>query len=141
MNFKTTYLLFGVLAVLFAVLGLVLYLDPTPADTSAYILPSAHDKNSELKEEDVDRVEVRRTKPKDETLVFVREGKGWRVAEPRPMRADAFAVDGLVRQVLGAQREKDADTPAALSQWELDPPNETVTLKKGDRAVTLNVGA
>ena len=40
MNFKTTYVLFGVLFAMLAVLGVVLYLGPTPPKGAENIFPS-----------------------------------------------------------------------------------------------------
>ena len=42
MNFKTTYFLFGLLAVMFLVLGAVLYFGPTPPAGAEYVFPSMH---------------------------------------------------------------------------------------------------
>jgi hypothetical protein len=142
MNFKTTYILFGVLLVLLLVLGVSLYMEPAPKTASNYVLPSAHHKDSEIKPEDVTRVEIKRTRPDAESLVFERDadGKTWRITEPAALRADSFAVLGLVRDVLDAERDTAADAPRSLKDFGLDPAGEVVTLHKGDRTVELNVG-
>jgi Domain of unknown function (DUF4340) len=142
MNFKTTYVLFGVLAVLLATLGIALFLEPVSPEASDYLLPSVHKKGSELKPEEVDRVEIQRNRPEVEKLVFTRDadGKTWKMTEPFEARADSFAVSGLARDVLEAKREPAADTPPSLSEYGLDPPTEVVTVSKGDREVKLNVG-
>jgi hypothetical protein len=142
MNFKTTYALFGILAVMLAVLGVALFVEPAPKDASDYLLPSVHNKVSELKAEDVDRVEIQRNKPEVQKIVFTRDpdGKSWKMTEPFEARADSFAVTGLVRDVLDARREPGADTPPSLSEYGLDPPTEVITVAKGDREVKLNVG-
>jgi hypothetical protein len=142
MNFKTTYILFGVLVALIATLGVALYLEPTPPEASNYVLPSSHRKDSEIKPDDVTRVEIKRTRPAEETLVFERDadGKTWHITKPSTLRADSFAVTGLVRDVLDAQRETTADSPPSLKDAGLDPPAEVITVAKNGREVTLNIG-
>jgi hypothetical protein len=51
-----------------------------------------------------------------------------------------MAVNSLVRQVYDARREEQADQPAKLQDWGLEPPAAVITLKAGDRAVELKVG-
>lgn len=144
MNFKTTYILFGVLVVLLLMLGVALFTEPGPKEASNWALPSVHRKDTEIKAEDVTRAEIKRTTDKGqaETIVFERDadGKTWRVTEPAPLRANSTEVTGLVRDVLDARRDAEADTPHSLKDFGLDPPGEVVTLTKGDRKVELNVG-
>ncbi len=142
MNLKTTYILFGVLAALFVALGVAVYLEPTPPEASDYLLPSVHKKSGGLTADEVDRVEIKRERPDAATIVFTREGDGktWVVSEPSAMRADTLAVSGLVRDVLGARRNPQADQPTSLKEFGLEPPAEVITLKKGDREVWLHIG-
>jgi hypothetical protein len=142
MSFKTTYVLFGVVAALFVVLAIAFWMEPTPTDASAWVLPSVQG-GKPLSANDVDRVEIERDRPTRETLVFERnpETKRWRITQPRSLRADGGAVQNLIRQVLDAKRDLEADRPSSLKSWGLEPPAETVTLKKGDeRTVWLQVG-
>jgi hypothetical protein len=142
MNFKTTYILFGIVVVLLATLGIALFMEPVSPGDSDYVLPSVHRKDSELKPEQVTHVEIARTKPDAETIVFERDadGKSWHVTKPYPLRADSFAVSGLIRDVLDAQRDPGADMPPSLKEFGLDPPGTVVTLSKDGREVKLNVG-
>jgi hypothetical protein len=143
MSFKTTYVLFGVVAVLFGVLAIAFWLEPAPTDASAWVLPSVQTEGKPLQPADVDRVEIERDRPTQETLVFERDPdtKRWKITQPRALRADRFAVDDLIRQVLESKRDLDADRPSSLKSWGLEPPAETVTLKKGDeRSVWIRVG-
>jgi hypothetical protein len=142
MNFKTTYTLFGILAVLFVILGVAVYMEPTPSDATSYVLPSVHKPDAGLKADDVDRVEIQRNRPEAQTIVFSRDpdGKGWHIGDSSGLRADTFAVTGLVRDVLEARRDTTADAPTSLKEYGLDPPAEVITLKKGDREVRVNVG-
>jgi hypothetical protein len=142
MNFKTTYILFGVLVVLLVGLGVALWKGPTKADTSAYVLPQMREAANPLNPGQVERVEIRRTRPAEETLVFERVpgGERWKITQPRALRADDTAVNDLVRQIYDARREEKSDEPAKLADWGLEPPAEVITLTAGDRNVTLNVG-
>ena len=145
MNFKTTYVLFAVLAVILVVFGVALYrYNPDAGSATAYVLPSVHDPAAPVKEDQVDRVEVERTSPA-EKIAFERDadGKRWSITQPRAYRADAGAVDGLIRQVFNARKDEKADAPARLADWGLgDPPSTgTVTLHvAGGRDLRLRVG-
>jgi hypothetical protein len=143
MNYKTTYILFGVLVGILVLVGLVLLIEPTPyVDTSRYVLPSAHDKKA-ITSDAVTRVEIERTRPDPQTIVFERDADSnrWSIIQPRPYRANASVVEGLVRQVLEAQSDAKAAIPPDRKAAELDPPAEIVTLKTKDgKELKLNVG-
>src|SRR3954468_8802278 len=105
MSFRTTYLLFGLLAVILVVFGVTLWRLPSEgADSSAYILPSLHSPTEPVQQGDIDRVELTRTS--GESLAFARDPqtKGWRLTRPRTARADTQAVTGLIRQAFDARR-------------------------------------
>ncbi len=145
MSFKTTYILFAVLAVVLGVFAFALFLGPTPTDTSTWVLPSAHSEANPLPDRDIDHVEIERNRPDDQKgkIVLVRENNTWRITEPRDYRADRFAVEDLIRQVLEARRETQSDVSNNPGQYGLEPPAAVVTLKKESdpqRQVTLNVG-
>ncbi len=141
MNFKTTYILIAIVLVLVGVFFWAVWQEPA-ADTSTYVLPSMHDKAHPMDASDIDRVEIQRTKPTEETLVFERDPgtKQWRIASPREYRANNVAVEDLIGQIRRASREKEAEKLTNLSEKELDPPNAVITLHQGDRKVQLNVG-
>src|SRR5581483_7862471 len=98
MNFKTTYVLFivflGVL-VLFGI-GQLTGLK-RDKDKSTYVLPSLNDSKSPLRAEDFDRVEIERTRPNEEKLVFYRTDSGWMSKQPK-VRLDSYQVDRLIDQ-------------------------------------------
>ena len=75
MNFKTTYVLFGILFVMLVAFTVVVWrYGAETTDTSSYLLPSVHDPASPVKAEDVTSVEIRRTEPA-QTLVFRRNAE------------------------------------------------------------------
>jgi hypothetical protein len=84
MNYKTTYILFGILVGILVLVGLVLLIEPTPyVDTSRYVLPSAHDKKA-ITSDAVTRVEIERTRPEPQTIVFERDADSnrWSITQP-----------------------------------------------------------
>lgn len=141
MNFKTTYVLIALVLVVVAVFFWAVWQGPV-ADTSNYALPSMHDKARPFDPNDVERVEIQRSKPNEETLVFERDSqsKRWRITSPREYAGNNETINDLVRQIYNATREKDAEKLTNLGQYGLEPPNEVITLQKGERQVQLNVG-
>lgn len=145
MNFKTTYILFALLAVVLGIFAYALFVGPTSTDAGAWVLPSVHSAADPLPEKDIDRVEIERERPDDQKgkMVFVRQDNVWRITEPREYRADHFAVEDLIRQIHGARRETNSDVMNNPSQYGLAPPAAVITLMKDtepQRQVTLNVG-
>jgi hypothetical protein len=143
MNFKTTYILFGILAVVLGVFVFALFLGPSPTDNSTWVLPSMHNEASPLSAKDIDRVEIERRRPDEEKIVLVREGDVWKITEPREYRADRLAVEDLIRQIHDARRDTHSDATNNPSQYGLESPAAVITLKKEkepQRQVTLNVG-
>lgn len=141
MNFKTTYILIAIVLVLVGVFFWAVWSGPG-AEGGTWVLPSMHDKANPMDPGDIDRVEIQRTKPTEETLVFEKdpESKQWRITSPRDYRGNNTSIDDLIRQIYNASREKEAERLTNRSQYGLEPPNEVVTLQKGDRRVQLNVG-
>jgi hypothetical protein len=140
MNFRTTYVLFGILAGLFLVLGLALWLAPVPSNTSNFLFPSL---NAKGEGPDLslwngfDHVEIDKG---TEKLEFVRDAKTqqWTV---NGYPADTYKVDGLIHSICGAKKAV-ADRPQSLADWGLDNPNAVVTFKSGDgkREIKLTIG-
>src|SRR6185312_8748602 len=110
MNLKTTYALFGLLIGVLILFVVALWrADQAPEGASDYVFPALHRPSEENKgafDEKVKQVEIKRTEPQQETLVFQRDPsnpKGWVITEPRHLRADTFAVNDLIRQVYDAR--------------------------------------
>lgn len=142
MNFKTTYVLFGVFAAVLVLFGVTQLLNlQSPKDQSVYALPSLHDKKKPIRSDDIGTVEIARTKPAEETLVFYRTEQGWKLREPS-VRVDSYMVDRLVNQVIDAKKEEKADVTENLKQLGLDAPRTVITLtqKGGNREWKLNLG-
>src|SRR5690349_13395918 len=98
MNFKTTYILFGILGAVLIVFAVVLMVGPTGKAASDYILPSMHDPAHRVAANDIDTVEIDRFRPRKETLVFVRDPEtgGWKMTQPYDLRADASNIDQVI---------------------------------------------
>src|SRR5579871_2462916 len=113
MNFKTTYILFGFLAVVLLLFVFAMWLGPTDTEGTAYVLPSMHKEGSPLEPKDITLVDIVRarlttekdgkteTVEKNEKFVFARdpESNRWRVVEPRDYPANSAVIDALVRQI------------------------------------------
>src|SRR5437899_5772215 len=97
MSFKTTYILFGVLAGMFLLIVLAVWLGPAGTGDSTFIFPSMHKKDA-VKTDDIDFVEIDRAKPAKEKLIFERDPntKKWLLVEPEKVRVDKHTVDRLV---------------------------------------------
>jgi hypothetical protein len=145
MNFKTTYILFGILALVLLLFVFTLWLGPSDTEQTAYVLPSMHKEGSPLEPKDITRVEIERTQPNAEKIVFVRDAGSnrWRIVEPRDYPANSVAIDALVRQIYNARRDEQADVLNKPEQYGLATPAEVITLIKEAeprREVKLNVG-
>jgi hypothetical protein len=145
MNFKTTYILFGILAVVLLLFVFTLWLGPTDTEGTAFVLPSMHKEASPLDPKDITRVEIERTQPNAEKIVFVRDtgSNRWRVVEPRDYPANSVVIDALVRQIYNARRDEQADVLNKPAEYGLETPTEVITLIKEAeprREVKLNVG-
>ncbi|HXG10436.1 MAG TPA: DUF4340 domain-containing protein [Gemmataceae bacterium] len=141
MNFKTTYVLFGLLIAVLVVFLVVQLAGRKGPDTATYVFPSLHTKTASIKPKDIDTVEIELHRPESEKMVFVRTEQGWRLREPN-VRADAGQLDQLVRQVMDAQIDEKAEVTSNQEQFGLKPPAAVVTLvqKGGEARWTLNVG-
>jgi hypothetical protein len=142
MNYKTTYTLFGLLAAVLVLFGIVIYRGSGPEEgKGAYVLPSVHDSTNPLKADQVTRVEIEQKRPQGPTLVFERPEKSekWQITRPRPLPADNMHIDDLVREVLDAQQQP--GKKRGLKEAGLDNPARVITLRVGDeREVRLNLG-
>jgi hypothetical protein len=145
MNFKTTYILFGLILVIIGVFALILAFGPTKPVDETYVFPGLNDSRDPVALKDIDSVVIERTSPRAERIAFEhdKETERWRMTEPlalREYRVDRGAVDGLVNEVKDARRDPSADVTSNIGQWGLDSPAATVTLRKGDKEWKLNLG-
>ncbi|HJT79346.1 MAG TPA: DUF4340 domain-containing protein, partial [Gemmataceae bacterium] len=145
MNFKTTYLFFGILGAVVVALVLVVALNPPKAIDQTYLFPSLHDPRDPVAAKDIDGVTITRTEPRAEKIVFARDKDDgrWRMTEPfalREYRVDRNAVDRLVDEVMDAKRDEHAQAGSDLKQYGLDNPAVVVTIEKGGKKWTVSLG-
>ncbi|MFO0925594.1 MAG: DUF4340 domain-containing protein [Gemmataceae bacterium] len=141
MNFKTTYLLFALLAVMLSVLALVLYLGPTPPPGAENVFPSMHAKEGRIESKDIDKVVIERKVPDEATLVFERvDDNTWKITGPRPMPADSNNIRNLIDALIGARFEEE-NRPSSLRAGGLDNPQRVITLSGKDKEWKLTLGA
>lgn len=141
MNFKTTYILFGLLGGVLLVFVVAVWLSPLkPLDTT-YVFPSAHDESNKIDPKDIDAVAIERDRPRQEKLVFTRTGKdAWKMEHPGSYRIESSRVDDLVRHVLDAKKQKGVEVDRNLERWGLKNPSATITLKGKGRTFELFIG-
>ena len=96
MNFRLTWILVGVL--ILAVAGLLISTmndDKPPPD--AVLL----DTLTGVKEDGIDRIEIVRTEPTEQKLLFVRAGKDkWELKEPVTAKIDSVQVNAIATSLL-----------------------------------------
>src|SRR5438105_1600162 len=101
MNFKTTYVLFGVLACLLGALLFNQLWRKKKSEETNYILPKIAKEN--VKESDFTMLEIERFKPTAEKLVFTKEDGAWRLQQPA-VRIENEAVKQVIRQLVQAPK-------------------------------------
>jgi Domain of unknown function (DUF4340) len=139
MNFKTTYILFGVLALLLAVAAFSLLTGPKPGEEGLLL---SDFKRANIQAKDVTRVVIERKLPTESRMVFVRVDKDrWKLEEPYPGRVDSMQIENLINDLLSARKEtKNVDLTSNLSQFGLDLPAVTVRLVTPERDAVVNLG-
>ncbi len=141
MNFRTTYILFGVLVALFAVVALVLVMGPSAPKVADALFPSATNKATKLDPDDFTRVIIKRLNPADEEIVLEKgDDKVWRITTPRPLPADTGSVSGLLQNITSARVDKDVK-PRNKKEAGLDQPSRVlVFVAKDGRELKLTLG-
>ena len=141
MNFKTTYVLFGLLVVMFIVLGIALFLGPTPPAGAGYLFPSMHNAATKIDVDKITRVTIQRKNPVGEDIVLERsEGSSrWRITEPRSLPADEANAANLVLNLHSAKYDTEAK-PVSWRTAGLNTPSRIINLEAGDRLFTLTIG-
>ena len=115
MNFKTTYILFGLLGLMLAILGIVLYNGPSAPAGEGFVFPSMHARDKELKPDQVDKVVVERKKAGEPDLVFERvDPTTWKITAPagHPRRLAARSSASSIRS-MSARIDEGGDRPRA----------------------------
>lgn len=136
MNFRLTAILFGV--VLLLVVGLLINALFFSGDTSATDGPFAALATGAKPEDTITAIELARTEPRDEKLVFEKKDGKWRLTAPASAPADTDALNKLVGDLLALKPTEHA--PVERSAVGLGRPAVTVTLRAGDKAVSAHVG-
>src|SRR5262245_11131785 len=136
MNFRTTYLLFGAVALLLVVFLLVLAFGPS-GDADEYVLKSVRESigKSSDKQKDaiksITRLEIERLSPPGETLVFSRAGDAWKLEAPYEAKIDSKVIDDAVSRLVEARIDRKADITPKLVALGLDSPSAVITLRRG----------
>src|SRR5688500_6992007 len=140
MNFKTTYVLFGLLVVMLAGLFVVLWRGSDTPTAEGVVFPSFKSKKGGIKRDSVTTVVIERHRPDNRPLAFERDGKGWKITQPRALPAEAVRVDELIDALAEAKVAEDA---RELSKKEagLDSPSRVVKLTTDQgKELKLSIG-
>src|SRR5262245_24340312 len=126
MNFKTTYVLFGLLFVMLIGLFVVLWRGGDSPSGEGVVFPSFKGKK-DLKRDSITAVEIERLRPDNRPLAVQRDGKEWKMPQPRALPAESLRVDELIDALAEAKVAEDA---RSLSKKEagLDAPARVVKL-------------
>jgi hypothetical protein len=130
MSFRTTYILFGLLGVMLVALLIALFKGEAK-EPGPYLLAGFNDEKGSAKVEEIDKVEIDRSRPESKAgrIVLERVGEDrWTVNGRRAARG---AVEDLLRQLRAARREK-VQATEKLSEWGLEPPAAVVKLYRED---------
>jgi hypothetical protein len=140
MSFKTTYILFGVLAALLLVFGFSQMFGTRPSQ-EGYVMADLHREG--ITPEKIDVVEIDRKEPKAEKIVFTldRPADRWKMTQPFAARADSDTIKQLIRQVVDAKKQEEGTLTPDLPRYGLVPPQATVFLRQGiEHEWILNIG-
>lgn len=142
MNFKTTYLLFGILLGMAGVFLLAQVFGTRNKDQQTYLVPSLHDAVSPTRADDIESIEIERTEPTKEKLHFYRDAQGvWQSKTPM-VRVNTMQVNRIADQIINAKHEMDNDSGKNLSSYGLDSPKISVTIrrKESQKEWRVNLG-
>ena len=139
MNFRFTALLFAAVVVGITVLALVTYFDSDNAGSDGLVAPFT---KTGLNESDVDTVEILRSEPAEERLVFTKLSEGkWELRHPVVAKVDSFAVESIIKMLFSAKPTRYPGLTDNLAQHGLAKPTIRITLKRGaDTSATVTIG-
>jgi hypothetical protein len=145
MNFRTTYILFGAVAVGLLVFIIVMTVGSrgTAEDFALRLLHESAKTDDQVRkiQDEIDTVEIERVNSKGDTLVFKRVGeRDWKLEQPYEAKVDSNQVRSIVDGLVHARVDKTADLSPNLGQLGLDPPAIVVILRKGDKSYSLKLG-
>src|SRR5256712_8148503 len=119
-------------------LGLYLWLVEMPAEQKRLQVETTTKKLVDFKEADVQGFTIISSQGE---MAVVRDDGRWTIRKPRPMEADATAVDEFLRTLMLAQVSRVVDeTGTDLKAYGLDRPRLTVSLRLGSGTQTVRVG-
>ncbi|MGL4421801.1 MAG: DUF4340 domain-containing protein, partial [Gemmataceae bacterium] len=137
MNFRSTAILLGLaLALVGGLLAIALLRDDGLAPDAVLLEPFT----STTKPETIDTIEIARTEPAEQKIVFAKVGDRWEIREPVTARAEPFVLNALARELVTLKPTFHSDTPEGLTDAGLAAPTVMVTIREGSKSATLRVG-
>jgi len=136
MSFRTTIVLFAVVVALVAVLLVNTLINDDKPAPMGIVDPLTR---VGQKPTDVDTIEMIRTDPNEQKLVFIKQADGWVLSEPYAAKVDGTKLDAVIRALFTAKPV--TYTLGNLTVHGLDKPSMRVTLRgKNGIAATVNLG-
>ena len=126
--------------IIFIILGVFYYVYDVKLAQKETELTESAKKIFALKFEDVKGMVY---KNKDQEIVLVRESaEDWNITKPIDTPAERWAVEGIIRGLLEAEKEQVIENVKDMAQYGLDQPRLEVTFMNGDHplAPTLYIG-
>ncbi|HEY3132982.1 MAG TPA: DUF4340 domain-containing protein, partial [Acidobacteriota bacterium] len=78
-------------------------------------------------------------RPKENPIVFVKNGTQWKMTQPIQTNADSTSVDGLLQSLASATSDRTIEK-ADLAKYGLKDPSVTVTVEEGTKKQTIRLG-
>ncbi len=130
----------GLLFALFAGLGLFVYFYEIKGEEERSAAKELEESVLKIEEDEI--VSVRLEEPGEDPIQLKREGEDWLLVEPIESAADQFAVDALLRDLSGAEKDRTLSLEEAggLEPFGLDEPRLRLQLKTPEQEKTLYVG-
>src|SRR5438876_4746976 len=128
MNFRNTFVLFGLFLAMLWLFGLMVSIKRSTKEET-FIMPAFHGDQDVLV---IDSVQIARGGDKKEEYVFTRTENGWRMSLPphkTQVRVEEFRVKNIIRQIADTQEAAEVDLSGSFASYGLDQPQTTVTIK------------
>jgi len=141
MNFRTTYILLGIVVLALGALAAIVLTTgdkSTSPSVEGYLLKTL--RAASVTPDKVTAIEIERPGQTPDRIAFAREGKVWQMTAPGRARVDSAAVDAAVTSVLNAKLEKNAELAGNLGAHGLDNPPVKITIRSGEISETVALG-
>jgi hypothetical protein len=128
MNFRSTFVLFGLFLAMLWLFGLMINIKRSTRE-EPFLLPVFHADQPDIT---ITSLRIQRAqRDKKEEFVFTKTESGWTLEQPpakRAVKVETFRVKNLISAVADAQAAGEVDTSGSLATYGLDNPGTIVTI-------------